>query len=122
MTVREGTSKVTALLTSVMDLHVRIAMQEADREKRRLIGGAVFLGAGISFVVMASLLGQVALLLWLHEAFHWSWLLTALVITAANLALAGLFLRIGGGMVKGPLLPQTTAGLGRTTRALIGRM
>ncbi len=32
MTVREGASKVTALLTSVMDLHVRIALQEADRE------------------------------------------------------------------------------------------
>jgi uncharacterized membrane protein YqjE len=105
-----------------MDLHVRIALQEADREKRRLIGGAVFLGAGISFVVMASLLGQVALLLWLHEAFRWSWLLSALVITVANLVLAGIFLRIGGGMLKGPLLPQTAAGLSRTTRALIGRM
>jgi hypothetical protein len=35
--------------------------------------------------------------------------------------LAALCLRLGGGMVKGPFLPQTTAGLLRTTRALTGR-
>ena len=29
--------RVTALAASVMDLHVRIALQEVDREKRRLI-------------------------------------------------------------------------------------
>jgi hypothetical protein len=30
-------ARVTALISSVMDLHVRIALQEADSEKRRLI-------------------------------------------------------------------------------------
>ena len=39
--------RVTALMGSVMDLHVRIALQEVDKEKRRLIGGGVFLGAGL---------------------------------------------------------------------------
>ena len=34
-------ARVTALAGSVMDLHVRIALQEVSREKRRLIGGGV---------------------------------------------------------------------------------
>ena len=36
-------ARVTALASSVMDLHVRIALQEMDREKRRLISGVIFL-------------------------------------------------------------------------------
>ena len=39
-------ARVTALAASVMDLHVRIALQEVDREKRRLIGGGLFLAIG----------------------------------------------------------------------------
>jgi uncharacterized membrane protein YqjE len=113
--------RVAGLLSSVMDLHVRIAMQEADREKRRLIGGGVFMAAGLSFVFMASLLGQLVLLLWLRQAFGLGWLVAALVVAAIDLLLAGLFLRIGGQMLKGPILPETTAGLWRTTRALTGR-
>ena len=39
-------ARVTALASSVMDLHVRIALQEMDREKRRLISGVIFLATG----------------------------------------------------------------------------
>ena len=35
-------ARVTGLASSVMDLHVRIALQEMDREKRRLISGVIF--------------------------------------------------------------------------------
>jgi hypothetical protein len=31
----QAASRVTGLVTSVMDLHVRIALQEADRDTRR---------------------------------------------------------------------------------------
>ena len=39
-------ARITALAASVMDLHVRIALQEVDREKRRLIVGGLFLAIG----------------------------------------------------------------------------
>ena len=39
-------ARVTALAASVMDLHVRMALQEVDREKRRLISGGLFLAMG----------------------------------------------------------------------------
>ena len=36
-------SRISAIASSVMDLHVRIALQEVDREKRRLISGGLLL-------------------------------------------------------------------------------
>lgn len=116
-----GFTRVTALMTSVMDLHVRIALQEADREKRRLIGGGVFMGMGIGLAAMASLAAQMALLLWAKQQFRLDWIQAALLLAAVNGLLAAICLRLGGGMLKGPFLPQTTAGLMRTTRALTGR-
>jgi hypothetical protein len=47
--------------------------------------------------------------------------MAALVLAALDLVLAGLFVRVGGQLLKGPYLPQTTAGLSKTTKALLGR-
>lgn len=113
--------RFTALMGSVMDLHVRIALQEVDKEKRRLIGGGVFLGAGATLLMLALVAGELALLLWLRQLSGLGWLGASLVVAAIDLVLAGLMLRIGGQMLKGPYLPQTTAGLMRTKRALTGR-
>jgi hypothetical protein len=44
-----------------------------------------------------------------------------LAVAGLDLALSGLFLRIGGGLLKGPFLPETRLGISRTTRALTGR-
>lgn len=117
----QAASRVTGLVSSVMDLHVRIALQEADREKRRLIGGAVLLAGGLVTLLLALIAAEVALLLWLHLERGWIWTHAALLLAALNLLLTGLFLRIGGQMTKGPYLPDTMAGLTKTTRALLGR-
>jgi uncharacterized membrane protein YqjE len=118
---RAAAGRVTALMSSVMDLHVRIALQEVDQEKRRLISGGLFLAAGLTLMTLALVAGELALVLWLREAFGLSWIQAVLAVVAADLVLAGLFLRIGGKLLKGPYLPQTTAGLSKTTRALLGR-
>ena len=121
MTVREGASKVTALLTSVMDLHVRIALQEADREKRRLIAGAVLLVGGLVTLLLSLIAAELALLLWFRLDLGWPWIQASLVLAGVNLLLTGLFLRVGGQMSRGPYLPETMAGLTKTTKALLGR-
>lgn len=118
---RSSFSKVTALMSSVMDVHVRIALQEASREKRRLIGGGVFLGMGLMLLTLALVVSQLVLLLWLRDRFSLDWLAAAAVVAAIDVVLSGLCLRIGGQLLKGPYLPETTAGLARTTRALTGR-
>ena len=62
--------RVTALAASVMDLHVRIALQEVDREKRRLISGGLFLAMGGTAMSLALLAGEGALLLWILSLIH----------------------------------------------------
>ncbi|MFM2080442.1 MAG: hypothetical protein RLZZ219_1124 [Cyanobacteriota bacterium] len=117
----QAASRVTGLMSSVMDLHVRIALQEADREKRRLIGGAVLLVGGLVTLLLALVAAELALGLWLHQGLAWSWIQAALALVGLNLLLTGLFLRVGGLMTRGPYLPETMAGLTKTTKALLGR-
>ena len=117
----QAASRVTGLVSSVMDLHVRIALQEADREKRRLIGGLLLLAGGLCTLLLALIAAEVALVVWFHMSLGWTWIEAALVMAGINLLLAGLFLRVGGLMTKGPYLPETMAGISKTTRALVGR-
>ena len=117
----QAASRVTGLVSSVMDLHVRIALQEADREKRRLIGGAVLLVGGLVTLLLSLIAAELALLLWFRLDLGWPWIQASLVLAGINLLLTGLFLRVGGQMSSGPYLPETMAGLTKTTKALLGR-
>jgi uncharacterized membrane protein YqjE len=117
----KGASRLSGLLTSVVDLHVRMALQEADKDRRRLITGAVILAGGLGFLTMALVMSQIALIFWLREAWRLSWEVVLLILGAVYLILSGVFLRVGGSLLSKPLLPQTIAGLTRTTRALTGR-
>ncbi|MFL0781812.1 MAG: phage holin family protein [Prochlorococcus sp.] len=114
-------ARVTALAGSVMDLHVRIALQEVDREKRRLISGGVFLAMGGTLMMLALVAIEILLVLWVQETWGWSLIKSLLWLTVLDLVLAGLSLRIGGQLAKGPYLPQTLEGLSKTTRAVMGR-
>ena len=114
-------ARVTALAASVMDLHVRIALQEVDREKRRLISGGLFLAIGGTSMLLALLAGEVALVLWIQQTWSLSLIKALLALASTNLVLAGISLRVGGQVLKAPFLPQTLEGLSRTVRAVLGR-
>ena len=114
-------ARVSALAASVMDLHVRMALQEVDREKRRLISGGLFLAIGGTSMLLALLAGEVALMLWIQQTWSLSLIHSLLALASANLVLAGISLRIGGQVLKAPFLPQTLEGLSRTVRAVLGR-
>ena len=114
-------ARITALAASVMDLHVRMALQEVDREKRRLISGGLFLAIGGIATLLAVIAAEVALVLWLQQQWTLSLVQALLALAAANLVLAGLSLRVGGELLKAPFLPQTLDSLRRTVRALLGR-
>ena len=43
------------------------------------------------------------------------------MLAIGNLVLAGISLRIGGQVLKGPFLPQTVEGVMKTVRAVFGR-
>ncbi len=114
-------ARVTALASSVMDLHVRIALQEVDREKRRLISGGIFLALGGFLMIFALLAIEICLLIWMQNKFSISITLGLLIIALIDITFAGLSLRIGGQLTKGPYLPETLEGISKTGKAVFGK-
>ena len=114
-------ARVTALASSVMDLHVRIALQEMDREKRRLISGGIFLATGGILMLLALLGSELIVGFWIKDLFAFDTKSTIFILVFFNLALAGISLRIGGYLAKGPYLPETLEGIAKTTKAVLGK-
>ena len=114
-------ARVTALASSVMDLHVRIALQEMDREKRRLISGFIFLATGGGLMLFALLGSELILGYLLKDMLEIDNKSTVTILVFINLALAGLSLRLGGYLAKGPYLPETLEGIAKTTKAVLGK-
>ena len=114
-------ARVTALASSVMDLHVRIALQEMDREKRRLISGGIFLATGVVLMLFALLGSELILGFWIKDLLELDNKSTILILVFINLLLAGMSLRIGGYLAKGPYLPETLEGIAKTTKAVLGK-
>ena len=114
-------ARVTALASSVMDLHVRIALQEMDKEKRRLISGVIFLATGGVLMLFALVGSELILGYWLRDLLEIDNKSTILILVFLNLILAGVSLRIGGYLAKGPYLPETLEGIAKTTKAVLGK-
>ena len=114
-------SRISAIASSVMDLHVRIALQEVDREKRRLISGGIFItiGAILLLLVLVSIHIIFYLLLANYNDLKVEYNLS--IIIFIDLFLAGVSLKLGGKLAKGPYLPQTLEGIGKTTKAVLGK-
>ena len=114
-------ARVTELASSVMDLHVRIALQEMDREKRRLISGVIFLATGGVLMLFALVGSELILGYWLRDLLEIDNKSTILILVLINLLFAGMSLRIGGYLAKGPYLPETLEGIAKTTKAVLGK-
>ena len=96
-------ARATALAASVMDLHVRMALREVDREAP-VDQRSLFLATGGVAMLIAMVAGEVALVLWIQQAWGLSMMRALLAMAVANLVLAGISLRIGGQVLKGPFL------------------
>ena len=114
-------SRLSAIASSVMDLHVRIALQEVDREKRRLISGGIFLAIGAILLLMVLINIHIIGYLTLETFNNWDKEYNLLVLIVIDLFFAGLSIKLGGKLAKGPYLPQTLEGLGKTTKAVLGK-
>ena len=114
-------SRISAIARSVMDLHVKIALQEVDREKRRLISGLIFIALGGILLLLVLISIHIISYLILNKFNNWSTEYNLLLISLVDLFLAGLSLKLGGKLAKGPYLPQTLEGLGKTTKAVLGK-
>ena len=114
-------SRISSIASSVMDLHVRIALQEVDREKRRLISGGIFIAIGATLLLSVLICFHIIFYLSLKNINNWSTEYNLLLLISIDLFLAGLSLKLGSKLAKGPYLPQTLEGLGKTTKAVLGK-
>ena len=114
-------ARVTALASSIMDLHVRIALKEVNREKRRLISGGIFLAMGGILMLFTLLALEIICVSWMQSHFNWKIETTLFVIALINITLAGISFRLGGHLTKGPDLPETSEGLSKSTKAVLGK-
>ena len=114
-------ARVTALASSIMDLHVRIALKEVNREKRRLISGGIFLAIGGILMLFTLLALEVIAFSLIQANFNLNLESALLLIALINMILAGISFRIGGYLTKGPYLPETLEGLSKSTRAVLGK-
>ena len=114
-------SRISAIASSVMDLHVRIALQEVDREKRRLISGGIFIAMGLLLLFLVLISLHIIFYLLVDKFSNWNTEYNLLFIVFIDLLFAGLSLKLGGKLAKGPYLPQTLEGLGKTTKAVLGK-
>ena len=83
-------SRISAIASSVMDLHVRIALQEVDREKRRLISGGIFLVIGSTLLLLVLICIHIIFYLFLKNYNNWNIEYNLLLIIFIDLFLAGL--------------------------------
>ncbi len=114
-------SRLSAIASSIMDLHVKIALQEVDREKRRLISGFIFIAIGAILMLLVLISIHLIGYLFLDKFNEWEIGFNLLLIMAIDLFFAGICLKLGGHLSKGPYLPQTFEGLGKTTKAVLGK-
>ena len=109
------------LLASLLDVHLRMALQEVSRERRRLIGGVLLLGLGLGLLATSFLLASGAILVWLVRGLGWGLIPALLAMGVLDLVLAAILLRVGGVLLRGPYLVKTRAGLTKATRLIVGR-
>ena len=114
-------ARVTALASSIMDLHVRIALKEVSRERRRLISGGIFLAIGGILMLLTLLAFQIIIVIWMQKTFNWNIENSLIILSLINITMAGISFRLGGYLTKGPYLPETLEGLSKSTKAVFGK-
>ena len=100
---------------------MKIALQEVDREKRRLISGVIFIALEGILLLLVLISLHIIYYLYLNKFNNWAIKYNLLLIIFVDLFLAGLSLKLGGKLAKEPYLPQTLKGLGKTTKAVLGK-
>ena len=109
--------RVLRIVTVLVDTHLDMAIQEANYEKRRLIGGFVMLGIGIGLFSMGSILLQVLGVLFVHW-LGLNWMLSTIVVAVIDFVIGGIFAAAASRRLQGPVMVQTQARLARSAAIL----
>lgn len=112
--------RLVRMATLLVDMHMDIAIQEANYEKRRLLGGLVMMSIGIGLFAMGMTLLQVLSVLILH-VLGLSWIWATVWVAIVDFAIGGIFAAAARARLRGPLMSQTKSRLARSTAVLRNR-
>lgn len=109
--------RLLRVVSVLVDMHLDIAIQEANYEKRRLMGGFVMLGIGIGLFTLGGILLQVLGVF----VLHWlglNWMTSILIMAVIDFVIGGIFAAAANRQLKGPMMVQTQARLARSAAML----
>ncbi len=104
----------------LVDMHMDIAIQEANYEKQRLISGFVMLAIGVGLLAMGLTLLQVVGILVAH-LLGLSWLWATTVVALVNFGVGSILAAAANSRLQGPLMVQTQKRLARSAAILKNR-
>ena len=64
---------------------------------------------------------EIVLIIWMQNTFNLNFEIALLIIALLDITFAGISLRLGGNLTKGPYLPETIEGLSKSTKAVFGK-
>ncbi|MBE9114174.1 phage holin family protein [Nodosilinea sp. LEGE 07298] len=115
--IEDYVRRVLRLGSVLVDIHLDVAMQEANYEKQRLLGGFVMLAIGVGMLATAGVLAEVAGVVWVH-LLGLSWLQAIGAVAGGNLVMGLGFLGSARARLSGPVMTQTQARLTRSIALL----
>lgn len=112
------TDRLIRVATVLVDVHLDIAMREAEWEKKRLTSGAIMLAIGGGLMAVFGLLFHAIAILFLQSLTR-SWIQAMLIVAGMDFVIGSLFLLAATRKLRGPYMPQTQARVARTTATLM---
>lgn len=111
-------NRLIRVATVLVDLHLDIALREAEWEKKRLISGFILLSIGAGLMAAVGILVH-AIALWWLETLTGSWIQSILIVTAIDFVIGSVFLMAALRKLRGPYMAQTQARVSRTAATLM---
>ncbi len=111
-------NRLIRVVTLLVDMHMDIALQEAEWEKKRLTSGLIMLSIGGGLMAMSGLLLHAIALVVLQSLVH-SWVGALAIVTAVDFVIGSIFLLAATRKLRGPYMAQTQARLSRTASTLM---
>lgn len=110
--------RVWRVLRVLVEMHLDIAQQEANREQQRIVIGVGLLLLGGSLLFFATLWLNIAAVCWIHT-LGWSWLLSIASVGGGELLVGSILLAIALRTLGGAYMVETRARLASTTATLL---
>lgn len=111
--------RLRRVASSLIELHLDLAKEEADREGRRLAQAVVMFTVSAVLLTVAMLLLHAAAAGWLHE-LGLRWPLALLALAGADTLIAVVCLAGAERSLRGPWMKQTRERVARTAASLRG--